>query len=100
MTRDISHMYNQTYFLQSWGTEWKGTTPARSISDVVALFTLLVKHFHTLDALLPIYDALKEKQCYEPVLLNDLAPTITQRLLPFYSQISIQGWGPGHLDSD
>ena len=41
------------------------STPARSISDAVALFTLPVTDFHTsstIEALLPVYNALKEKQ--------------------------------------
>ena len=53
------------------------STPARSTCNAVALFTLPVKDFHTsstLDALLPVYNALK--QYYEPLLLNNLAPTI------------------------
>ena len=54
------------------------STPAHSISDTVVIFTLPVAYFHTsstIDAQLPVYDALKEKQYYEPLFLNDLAPT-------------------------
>lgn len=54
------------------------STPARSVSDAVALFTLPVTDLHTsstIDALMPVYNALKEKQYYDPLFLNDLAPT-------------------------
>ena len=44
---------------------------------VLDLYTMpVIKNFQTLDTLLPVYNILKEKQCYEPLFLNVLAPTI------------------------
>ena len=66
------------------------STPARSTCNAVALFTLPVKDFHTLStlyALLPVYNALKEKQYYEPLFLNDLAPTIPRDCYHFIQNL-------------
>jgi len=46
------------------------STPAHSICDAVALFTLPIKDLYTsstIHTLLPICNALKDKQYYEPL---------------------------------
>ena len=70
------------------------STPACSTCNAVALFTLPVKDFHTsstLDALLPVYNALKEKQYYEPLFLNDLAPIIPRDRYHFIQNLKENG---------
>ena len=70
------------------------STPTRSTCNAVDLYTLPIKDFQTsltLDTLLPVYNILKEKQCYEPLFLNDLAPTIPRDRYHFIQKLKDNG---------
>ena len=68
--------------------------PAHSICDVVVLFTLPIKDLQTSStilALLPICNALKEKQYYEPLFLNDLIPNMPRDCYHFIQNLKENG---------
>jgi len=69
-------------------------TPACSICDAVALFTLPIKDLHTsstIHALLPICNALKDKQYYAPLFLNDLIPNTARDCYHFIQNLKENG---------
>ena len=64
------------------------------MSDAVALYTLPkqeVQSQSTLNTLLPVYNALTDKQYFEPVSLNDLAPADARDRYHFIQLLKTQG---------
>jgi len=60
----------------------------------VALFTLPIKDLHTsftIHVLLPICNALKENQYYEPLFLNDLIPNMARGFYHFIQNLKKNG---------
>lgn len=70
------------------------TVPARSISDSLSLFTLPVQDLQSsavIGTLLPIYNALKDKEYFEPLLINDLMPSSPRDRYRFIQMLKENG---------
>ena len=70
------------------------SAPARSVSDAISLFTLPkqgTQSLSTMGTLLPVYDALNDKPYFEPVCLNDLAPTEARDRYHFIQLLKTKG---------
>ena len=70
------------------------TVPARSISESLSLFTLPVKDLQSsevIGTLLPIYNALKDKEYFEPLLINDFMPSSARDRYRFIQMLKENG---------
>ena len=70
------------------------SAPARSMSEAISIYTLPKQDAQsqsTLDALLPVYNALSDKPYYEPVFLNDLAPAEARDRYHFIQMLKTKG---------
>ena len=70
------------------------SAPARSVSEAISMYTLPKQDAQsqsTLDTLLPVYNALTDKPYYEPVFLNDFAPTEARDRYHFIHLLKTKG---------
>ena len=70
------------------------SAPARSVSEAISMYTLPKQDAQsqsTLDTLLPVYNALTDKPYYEPVFLNDFAPTEARDRYHFIQLLKTRG---------
>ena len=71
------------------------TVPACSISDSLSLFALPIQDLQSssvISAVLPIYNALKDKEYFEPLLINDLMLSSARDHYRFIQMLKESGW--------